>query len=369
MLDNWLRPVPVDALGFDQLEPFQFGRRIGIFSTKELPPLENAAIALIGIGEKEADAVRKELYTLSFPFEGLNVVDLGNMRRKSLDFIIPPIRELFESKIFPVIIGGDPAITLAQYKAYQSLQKLISLVLVDERIRLGSNSGGNHKRHFLNELVEEGNSKLFHLGLIGPQTHYTDPETFRFINQQNFDCIRLGKARADLSELEPIIRDGDLLSLNLACLKQIEAPAVADPAPSGFFVEEACQISRYGGMSDKLRSFGIYGYRQSLDRRNLTARAIAQIFWYFLDGFFNRKNDFPVTTDGLLEYIVDFKKMDYQITFWKSRKSGRWWMQVPVKTREEYQRHRLIPCSYNDYKMACQEELPERLLNAYKRFF
>jgi len=28
----------------------------------------------------------------------------------------------------------------------------------------------------------------------------------------------------------------------------------------------------------------------------------------------------------------------------------------------------LIPCSYNDYKMASQDELPDRLVNAFKRF-
>ncbi len=367
MFDHWLRPVTADLADPAQFEPHQFGRQLAIFTEGRLPSLREGQLAIIGIGDKEADAVRRELYAMSFPFQELPVADLGNIRRKSVSFILHPIRELFESRIFPVIIGGDPSFILAQYQAFLSLQQLISLVLIDERIRL-SHEPISDEQYYLNKIVYEKQSKLFHLGFIGAQTHYTDPASFRFLEEQAFDCVRLGRARSAIAELEPIIRDGDLLSLNLAALKQMEAPAVADPTPSGFFVEEACQISRYGGMSDKLKSFGIYGYRHSLDRRRQTARAIAQILWYFIDGYYHRKQDYPVSTEGLTEYIVEFKKMDYQLTFWKSQKSGRWWMQVPVKTTEPYQRHRLIPCSYNDYKLACQEELPERLLNAYKRF-
>jgi formiminoglutamase len=41
---------------------------------------------------------------------------------------------------------------------------------------------------------------------------------------------------------------------------------------------------------------------------------------------------------------------------------------VPTKTKRKLQRHRLIPCSYEDYLKACKEELPERLWKALKRF-
>jgi formiminoglutamase len=60
--------------------------------------------------------------------------------------------------------------------------------------------------------------------------------------------------------------------------------------------------------------------------------------------------------------------LNYQLTFWKSTKSGRWWMQVPMKTKRQHERHRLVPCSYQDYQSACREELPERLMQAFGRF-
>ncbi|MCB0575661.1 MAG: hypothetical protein KDC61_13970, partial [Saprospiraceae bacterium] len=76
----------------------------------------------------------------------------------------------------------------------------------------------------------------------------------------------------------------------------------------------------------------------------------------------------PVSKAGLTEYIVEYRRLNYQLTFWKSAKSGRWWMQVPVATRKKLERHRLVPCSYQDYQLACREELPERLMQALQRF-
>ena len=241
------------------------------------------------------------------------------------------------------------------------------MVAIDELIRL-SVPAEDKSPDLFNEIVFQEKSKLFHLGIIGCQTHFTLPSTYRLMEELHFDYIRLGTARASLAEVEPIIRDADLLSFQMAALKQCEAPGQENPSPSGFNVEEACQLSRYAGMSEKVKSFGIFGYKASLDRKAQTANVLAQMIWYFLDGLNNRKGDFPVTTEGLTEYIVELKTLDFTVTFWKSQRSGRWWLQVPVKTAKKHQRHRLIPCSYNDYKMASQDELPDRLVNAFKRF-
>ena len=363
MFQNWLHPLQ-DTI--DGLENYQLGRHLQRY-TGQVPDMKETRVAIIGIGEEDAGAIRNELYRMSFPFRGLQVADLGNVRNSEISFIIPLIRELLDGQIFPLILGNAPRQALAQYKAFQSLQQLISLGVVDERIPYSQESE-DKDRYFLKEVLDSKHSRLFHLSFIGCQTHFIPPETFEYLDKRNFDYVRLGKAKAEPAELEPLIRDCDLLSINLSALKQAEAPGQENATPSGFTSEEACQAARYAGMSDKLKALGIYGFRQALDQGRQTANAVAQMAWYFLDGFYHRKGDFPVSTDGLAEYIVDFKKMDYQLTFWRSDKSGRWWMQVPVKTRSKYQRHRLIPCSYNDYLLACKDELPDRLLNAMRRF-
>lgn len=363
MFQNWLQPLP--PLG-ERISTDQFGAKVQRFE-RELPRLGAPAIALLGLNAGDAEPVRAALYELSFPFEGLQIVDLGNARRAESLFLIPLIKELLESKVTPVLIGQQPAQALAQYKAYQELQRLINLIVVDERIAY-HHTEGDLEQHYLKELIDSPRSELFHLSFIGSQAHYIAPATFQQLEARHFDLLRLGKARSDLAELEPLIRDGDLLSFNLSALKAADAPGQAWASPNGFSGEEACQIARYAGMSDKLKSFGIYGYRPDLDLRGQTAQLVAQMIWYFIDGFYQRKGDFPASMEGLVEYIVDFKGQDYQLTFWRSERSGRWWMQVPVSTRHRLQRHRLVPCSYQDYSAACQGELPERLLRALDRF-
>ncbi|MEO0338992.1 MAG: arginase, partial [Bacteroidota bacterium] len=224
------------------------------------------------------------------------------------------------------------------------------------------------KDAYLNELYADQKAPVFHTSIIGFQSHFTSLDRLQFGLDRHFDLLRLGLAKADLKETEPLLRDADLIGFNLSSLSSVEFPAVQNPNPSGFSIEELCRMCRYAGMSDKLKGLSLMGYEATEDRRGESALAVAQMIWYFMEGFYNRKNDFPISTDGLVEYIVDFKQLDYQLTFWKSQKTGRWWMQVPADVKDSEQRHRLVPCSYSDYQMATNQELPQRLINAFHRF-
>ena len=365
MLDNWLHPLEPKSLNIPKLFRNQFGKKITRYE-KALPDLSKTRLALLGIGNEDADAVRKALYQLSFPFGRLKIADLGNVRKLETDFVIPILKELLESHIFPIVIGGNPIFTAAQFQAHRSILQSVNLVGVDERIPYHPKIDGDV--FYLNGILDNPKSKLFNLGMIGCQSHFLNAQLLKAFDKRSYECLRLGKVRAGIAETEPLIRDADLLSFHIAALRQSEAPGQQQPSPSGFFSEEACQISRYAGMSDKLTSIGFYGFQKNADRKEQTSQLVAQLIWYFLDGFHHRKNDYPATTDGLAEYVVDFKGHDFQLSFWKSSKSSRWWMQVPVKTKRKHRRHRLIPCSYNDYLEACENDLPERLLKAYKRF-
>lgn len=363
MLHNWLQPLPPlsEAYPEDSLG-HTIQRNEGTF-----PTLKKGTIAILGLGGEQADVVRQSLYWLKSPFKGVTITDLGNARKQESIFLIPLIKELLDSEVMPILIGSQNAQALAQYKAYQELQYLINLVVVDEQVHYHSEVR-NKSAFFLQEIIDSPRSSLFHLSFIGGQAHYLSPDTLQALKKRHFDYIRLGKAKADLPDLEPIIRDGDLLSFNLSAIKGIEALGQTRPSPNGFSSDEACQITRYAGMSDKLKSFGIYGFEPKMDFMEQTGQLIAQMIWYFIDGYCQRNGDFPASMNGLAEYIVDFKDHDYQITFWRSERSSRWWMQVPVKTHHQLQRHRLVPCSYNDYLEACNGKLPERLLSALERF-
>ena len=368
MLQNWLKPVPSTLVELAQNGPAHaFGKNITLFH-EDFPDLRQVKIALIGIGEKDANEARHHIYQTVFSFKKMAIADLGNARKSDPSFIINLIYELISGKVLPVIIGADIEKIAAQFLAYQNTKSLVSAALVDEKPRFLLKNKEKTVETILNPLFEPRHPMLFHFSQIGGQAHATPPDVLRFFEKHHFDFFRLGRARTNIEEAEPLIRDADMLAINLAAIKQSEAPGQKNASPSGFTCEEACQLARYAGLSDKLTSFGIFGFQKDLDRDGQTAQVASQLVWYFLDGYFNRKSDYPASTDGLTEYIVDFKDHDWSLTFWKSAKSGRWWLQVPVETAEKHQRHRLIPCSLADYQLACREELPERLLNAFKRF-
>jgi formiminoglutamase len=364
MFDHWLQP---SSLTDTNHTDYSWAKNISYYRG-EGEGLSPKQCVLIGLDATAADAVRTALYPLSWPFGDLAFTDLGNLRKTNQDFVIPLLREVMDSQLFPIIIGGNPNLFYAQFQSFLNLRDLVSLVLIDEQVPI-STDGKKSSAKYLNHLLRHRKESIFHLGLIGAQAHFSDPTVLDWLEEHHYEYLRLGLARENLAEVEPMLRDADIVALHLDALKQADAPGQLNPSPSGFFLEEAAQLCRYSGMSDKLRSFGIYGIDSGAKRKlPATAQAVAQLIWYFTEGYHQRLGDYPVTNKGLTEYVVDWKGKEEKLTFWKSPRSGRWWLQVPTKTSRKQQRHRLIPCSYSDYKKATQQELPDRLWNAFRRF-
>lgn len=367
MLDHWLAPTTISTTDYPayswagKLEP----------TPDALSQMPKGACALIGIHKESADLVRQTLYGMSWTYNGLKCYDLGNVRKTNADFLIPLLKELLESNIFPLLIGSVPHFVYAQFQALLQIRDHISLASIDERVGFRLDKRSASADDYLQKIVYQRRESLFQLNLIGLQNHFVAPELRNHLQQTGFDYIRLGEARDNPEQVEPLLRHADLVSFQLSALKRCEAPAQRQASPSGLFLEEACRLCRYAGFSDKLRSFALTGFDSSAPRNQqyATAQAAAQLIWYLVDGIQARVGDYPVTNKGLTEYIVDWKGHDHaKLTFWKSSRSERWWLQVPAKTPRKQARHRLIPCSYEDYKQSTQGELPDRLWQAISRF-
>ncbi len=365
MNQNWFNPINLTSiLDQYQLASYQLGNQIKSYDTS-FPELAPIKVAMIGI-DSSFDSVRKHLYKMSFNFGRLQIADFGNLKAQETNVLNLVLKEILSEGIIPIIIGQSVSTTYNLFKAYQSFRHLVNLAIVDEKINLTLDRR-KKKRYYLDKILNDPNNLLFNLGIIGYQSHYVNSKVLNYFDKQNFEYARLGNAKRYLDKMEPIIRDVDCITFAISALKKTEAPGCINSSPSGFWSEEMSQLAYYAGLNDKLSSIGFLGFEPNLDRDEQTAQVIAQMIWYFLSGFSERKQDYPISLGSFTEYIVDFKNSDYQITFWKSNRSDRWWMQVPT-TNKEQERHRLIPCSYHDYQMACKEELPERLINAYNRF-
>ncbi|PHK99692.1 hypothetical protein CGL56_01180 [Neolewinella marina] len=329
-------------------------------------------IALLGLDAQTADGVREHLYRLFWDFEDLAVVDLGNLRKRTVDFAIPLLKELHSANILPVTLGAPSSFLPAQYLAFGELNRQVGVCILDSRIRLRTESTGTaDAENNLDAAVYRQRPPMYHLAHLGSQRQLVDPALDALFMRRHFERYTLGQSRADLGELEPTVRDADVLAIDLAGLAAAEVPAQEGFGPSGFSVQEACQLAFYAGSSDRLSSFGLFGYRggDASDRERETSLAAqAQLIWYFMHGVSRRKGDFPVSTSGLHEYVVDSKVAD-RLTFWRSERSNRWWVQVPVSVPDGEERNRLVACSYKDYLQISQSgDLPSRLQLAFSRY-
>jgi hypothetical protein len=251
------------------------------------------------------------------------------------------------------------------------MNRMINITVADNTIDLKEEQASIDDERFLLDILSYDPSFIFNFNHIGFQTHLTSLQSIELLSKLHFDAYRLGKVKANIIEMEPVLRSTNLFSLDMSLIRFSDAPGNRNATPNGLFAEEACQLARFAGESDLLDSFGIYGCNPSVDTGSQTTALAATIIWYFMDGFYNRKNDYPADDDAnYVRYTIHFKENKYEMNFWKSKKTDHWWMEVPAgnKARNQKKFH-LVPCSYNDYQSASREELPERWIQAYQKLF
>lgn len=358
MYGNWLKPAP-DI--YEDLPEYSFGKHLQL-SARQCP------VGLIGLDEQVANKTREFLNVTAWDFENLRIADLGNLRKRNTEFVIPLLRELHTSGITPILIGGSHTFFTSQYLAFNQINRQVSLLHVDSHVELSAQAATTR---VLDPAIYREGKKTFHLTHIGSQQHLVDPAVWRLFDANHYETIRLGLAKNDMAELEPQIRDADLAGINIRALNHYDAPARKDIQPSGFDLQEASQIAYYAGNSDKLSSFGVYGMRMKDSgptKIDLTAASYAQLIWYFLQGYSRRAGDYPLSTEGMTEYIVDMDSST-RLFFWRSTETNRWWCEMPTDQFNGEDRHRFIACSYQDYLTASKDqELPDRLMMALRRY-
>ena len=371
---------PVDLSKFD-IEPWIKKNKYALYHidkhTKEnvFKDLSVFDIAIIGVPEeritinkgtaKASDIIRTKFYRLNQP-DNVKIIDLGNLKpgetlNDTYVALGHVVAELIKKGIVPVILGGSQDLTYGNFLAYNELNQQINLVNIDSRFDIGVITEDFDDNNFIGYIILRKEEHLFNYTNIGYQTYYINKDEKKLMSKLNFDALRLGNVRANIKEAEPVLRDADLVTIDINSVKQSEAPAFYDPSANGFYGEEICQLARYAGLSDRLTSFGIYNVNPQLDINNQTVNLCAQIIWYFIDGIANRLNDFPVRKlDDYTKYIVNFDSDNQNIVFYRNAENNRWWMEVPNPKKNNDKK--IVACSYRDYKLACEQEVPERWL-------
>tara|TARA_B100000780_G_scaffold173908_1_gene121750 strand:+ start:1679 stop:2836 length:1158 start_codon:yes stop_codon:yes gene_type:complete len=374
---------PIENDLFEKSDWFttQIGSNIDFHSTEKFPDFKFAEVAFLSINEYEGSdnslsnkpcKIRKELYELHID-NSPRICDLGNLkladnRKESFKIIENVCKELIFNGIIPVIIKGGQDISYAVYKSYSGLKKNLSISVVDNCFDIGHEKDMLSNKSFFGKILSTKPNTLFNYSNIGYQSFYVSNIALEMLDSLSFDAIRLGDVKASISSVEPILRNTDFLSFDLSSIQNIFAPANRYGSPNGFNGEEACQIMRYAGISDKLSCLAISEYDQDLDIHNQTAKLISQMIWYFLLGYRSRKNELNPNVKNCIKYTVSFEDGKNEIVFYKSNLSGRWWMGVPFKSDIKNQLDcYYVACSYLDYEIANKGEVPEKWIKTFNK--
>jgi len=369
---DFLDPVNIHEISHDEgYKEGQLGKSIAIYD-EEFPDLDEAQIVIIGCGEQRGsglihghseapDIIRRHFYNLYYWHQDIKIADLGNIKAGSLftdsyAALKTVVQELIGDGKTVIILGGSHDLTLSQYQAYGEHKKRIEASCVDAMIDLNLDSHFRHENFLMEMLTGEPNF-IRHYNHIGFQSYYVHPRMLETLDKLRFDCYRVGSVKENIDEMEPVIRNSSMLSFDISAIAYAYAPATS-ASPNGFNGEEACVLMRYAGMSPNMSSIGIYGYNAMHDKDELTAKQISHMLWYILDGRSRGRREASLDErDSFNEYHMAFAEVE--TVFIQSKKTGRWWMQLPDK--------KFIACSYKDYLMASSNEIPERWLRAQER--
>ncbi len=340
--------------------------------------LADADLVILGCGELRSgdpdalysnapDAARRAFCQHYCWHPDISIYDLGNIiegttpedTRAALRIVL---HELYRQGKTVLLLGGSHDLMMQQYEVYKMEMLRATVVVADMRIDLEEDAEEAVAPHnFLYELLTGQPNYVRHYSHLGFQSYATHPHTLETLDKLRFDCFRLGWLRESIEEAEPVLRSADVFGFDIEAVRFGDAPANVGGSPNGFSGEEACALARYAGTSSRLGSFGIYGFDADKDRNGMTAQLLAQMMWYFIDGLSLAKTEPPLTDRAqFAEFPVVFGD-DVHTLFLKSRRTGRWWMQLPNE--------KLMPCSYTDYKTALAGNIPERWLREQERSF
>ena len=346
------------------------------------PELEPDAVALIYVPEYRGNASNEEIKGSS-DFRGSfyqlykgkkwtkNIYDLGDIKPgkeiKDTYFALSKVvEELVKIKVVPIIIGGSQDLILGIYEAYERLEQLVNICSVDYALDLGELEKEADSESYLTPLMLKRPCYLFNHANIGLQIPYARAKDVKLFEQLFFDVCRLGEFNSDFRVAEPHLRNADLINIDFKAIKASEVFS-HEANPNGFYSEQICQIARYAGISDKVNCLGIFNYTEI---NKISDHLIADMIWYFSDGYFSRWGDFPMgSKSDYKKFTVVLEEGNYTIVFFKSHKSGRWWMEVPYPPRDgkKYERHHLVPCNKFDYDRAMNNEMPDLWWKTYQK--
>lgn len=366
---------PDNLKQFSTLEGFLGSQ---LYSEPNLQKSVDVQIAIIGIDETrnaypmpyaaKADNVRYWLYQLS-AFNNLKITDFGNLilgnnAADTYSAVSYITESLVSGGVIPIYIGGSHDLTLPIVEGLLNLQKQTEIGILDSSFDV-LNSESVNSRSFVGAIAQKHKSRVI-TNIIGYQSYLVSAAQQDYLNDVNIDSYRIGLLRQNINEMEPVLRDCDLISFDAGSVRQTDMPSSQQLSPNGLYTEEACQLATFAGLSDKSKAFGIFGLVSKNTPMEVSASLTAQIVWHYIYGVSQRKNDYPkCNLDGYKKIFVKLNNTESDIVFYQNLENERFWMEIPeIKGKEK----RIISCSKSDYTQLVNNKISDRINRILRRY-
>jgi formiminoglutamase len=245
---------------------------------------------------------------------------------------------------------------------------------------------GEQSYNHLHYILMHEKNYLLNYSHVAYQSFLVDRQAPALLERFCFDTHRLGQVTQHLTGIEPVMRQANMLSFDVSAIKAADAPGNVRAQPFGLTGQEACQLCWYAGHSERLTSAGFYEYNpQRDDERRTTASVVATMVWYLIEGYYHRTYEEDFTGHDFVKYLVPMPAAPEHITFYKAKRSEKWWMEVPgaiahqedttsaraegasFSTELTQKRRRIVPCDPLDYHRAVEGDLPDRWIQAHAK--
>lgn len=337
--------------------------------------LDNVSTVFIGVeqgGNVFSNTLREHLYAYRNSESFNSFADLG-------DYTLP--KEITQSNIdelgfiFSDLIERD--ITILTYcnvvdlipnvvdRAYTYLKQFYSAIETNITIGSSSDFGQLNAENWLSKHLDSSNSLMHHYGILGYQSNHVANDQIEYLHKLGFESERLGNLKSSIAKAEPYVRMGNFLQFDFRSVKS-SYTGMAHGYPNGLNGEEGCTILKYAGANNEMMAVNLFS--DNWGQQELGAELAAQMIWYYVEGTQIGMDEDPLSgNENYVQYITNFEKSSESITFYKSLRSGKWWIYLPVDHKRHPRYRYLIPCDYEDYQMATQGEIPYRWILAVSR--
>ena len=358
---NYIKPAIIQSR--------QTGNIFGDLSLQNnLVPAEknNFDVAILGIvndvngtqnkgSAKAPDDIREALYALKGNFSKLYISDLGNFNttstRETYFAIEEVIPYLISKRVIPIIIGGSQDYTLPLFRALKESIHKINLVCVDQSLDANNNEDFDHK-NYLNPILRSDHLQSF--SLMAHQNYFYDDKLAAQYDTFPKNLIRLGELRKHIHRTEPVLRDADMVSIDMSAVRLSDSPGCNYGSPNGLFSEELCQIARFCGFSDRIKLFSLFETNPEMDMNRQSVQLAAQTIWHFIDGLDKRYKDYPLRDISTYKkIIVQQSDIDHELVFYNNPLNNRWWIEINAE------KNIIVSCSIDDYHYAKANKIPD----------